>query len=373
MNRRRKILLLALIQLLLCQTILPATAGTRACDQKSVSKSNLFVECLTEESINIATNEILKRLKLGKTFNNTGGFNPKFYPAETLLEVVKARNSVNNGFVDSWLETEIKRLRTEIRNTNYFLIHPTSGSQRVFGENSQARLVLGLANIYAIYPNKDIENLLVNTYFALNSLPLIVVNSTVTNNSFRLPAYIYENPIKPKANSGRTLDPNHEATLAAAYLQVSRSGVLSKSDSAQALKNAKNYFYAGLDLVIEDKCLALADQPTFIDSCDTRYNAFWLHWMLVAQPYLGNPSTLITLRNQYYVMKKQITNFSTLREYPFRYNGKYPDPVEPITLLNSVAKFGSKSEFLNFVSKLNHYYLQNSKYSSAWPTTFLMP
>lgn len=364
---------LAFVQILICQNLIAASADSIGCDQRIAVKSNLFVDCLTLESKNIAVIEIVKRIKLGNAFNNTGGFNPQFYPAELLLEVIKARNSENKIFVDSWLESEIKTLKNDIRKTNYFLIHPNSGNQMKFGENSQSRLVLALANAYSIYPNTDIRDLLVGTYSALKSLPLITVNSTITNNKFRLPAYIYKNPNNPRADSGRSLDPNHEATLAAAYLQVSRSGVLSKRDSMQALNIAKNYFYAGLDLTIRNKCLALADQPNFIDSCDTRYNAFWLHYMLDVQPYLGNSSSLNILRNQYYVMKRHISTFSTLREYPFKYKGKYPNPVEPVTLLNAVAKFGSKSEFSHFVSELNHYYLDNSENSSNWPMTFLLP
>jgi hypothetical protein len=373
MNFRSKIFLLFLIQLILFQSVTLAIADSKACDQTQSTSPNSYLQCLTKESRSIVENEIFRRVKSGQIFTNTGGFDPRYYPTEALLSVVKARNLANKDYYNVWLKKEIDGLANKLKKTNYFLIHPSSGKERVFGENSQSRLVHGLVNIYSIFPNKEIGNLLVSTYAALDSLPLVTVQSSLTGKYFHLPAYLYENPTKPKPISGRTLDPNHEATLADSYLQVSKSGLLSKSESIKALKKSKSYFYAGLDLAIKNRCLALADQPTFIDACDTRYNAFWLHWMLKAQPYLGNSKTLTILRNQYQVMTREVTKFSTKRVYPLPYRGKYPDQVEPMTLLNSVANFGTESQFLSYIDSLNDYLVLNSENSSTWPITFLLP
>ena len=363
---------LTIFALVFFQILIPSRAASNVCDQFNVMRSHAFVECLTIESRYVSEKEVLKRVKLGKIFVTTGGFNPQFYPTEAIFSVAQARNSENKVYIDSWLSTEIAKLGTKLKRSNYYLIHPDQDSIS-FGENSQSRLVLGLANIYAVYPDRKIHSLLVSTYLALDKLPLVKVNSSVTNKNFLLPAYTYRNVNAPKVNSGRSLDPNHEATLAASYLAVSKSGVLSKSDSQKARNKAKSYFYAGLDLAIKDKCLALADEPTYIDKCDTRYNAFWMNWMLVVQQDVGNPSTLTILRNQFQVMKSQIDSFSTKRVYPFGYSGVYPDPVEPISLLSAVASFGSRTDFLIFVRRLNQYYSENSRYSSSWPITFLYP
>jgi hypothetical protein len=99
---------------------------------------------------------------------------------------------------------------------------------------------------------------------------------------------LYRDIRAPQAISGRSLDPNHDATLAAAYCLISDAKILDKAASDRAKTMAGYYFSAALDLAKSGSCLPLADQPDYINSCDTRYNAFWMYWMLKMQPELGS-------------------------------------------------------------------------------------
>jgi hypothetical protein len=184
---------------------------------------------------------------------------------------------------------------------------------------------------------------------------------------------LYSDTWAPKAISGRSLDPNHEATLAAAYWMISNSKILDKAASDRAKNMARYYFSAALDLAKSGNCLPLADQPDYINSCGTRYNAFWMYWMLKMQPELGSSISLGQLRDQYGVMSKNIKNFASERVYPLKNRGIYPDPVEIITLLPAVQQFASKYDLEKYIHRVNAYYKFNSKNSLDWPITYLLP
>jgi hypothetical protein len=317
---------------------------------------------------------MLKRIKNGTISKEIGGFNPAYYPSELLWSISKIEGLDQSGNLRKYRLFYTKNLHDELKKSNFFLLHPKiHASDKQFGENTQSRLVLGLANLLKVTNSPLVKELVSKTFLALDSLPKLNVTSSVTKRKYKLPAYLYRNTRTPEAISGRSLDPNHEATLAAAYWMISDSKILDKVASNRAKAMAKYYFFAALDLAKSGRCLPLADQPDYIDSCDTRYNAFWMYWMLKMQPELGSSISLDQLRGQYRVMSKNIKNFTSERIYPLKYQGIYPDPVEIITLLPAVQQFGSEYDLNKYIYRANAYYNFNSKKSPDWPITYLLP
>jgi hypothetical protein len=345
-------------------------------------KSEVIIESqlnpLTQE---IIRSEVLRRIKAGKIYREIGGYSPIHYPSELIVAVIKARHSEDDEDLNIWINSEIDNLRLSLEKYNYYHVWPGHSKTQTFGENTQTRLVLGLAEIYDLLPSQRTQTLLIESYFALKNLPELKVRSSVTGKIYLLPSYSYINTSKPKVDSYRTLDPNHDATLAAAYWKTAMSGALSLRDSTIAKKKAKEYFLAALDLTDSrahrlteiNGCLPLADQLIFKNSCDTRYNAFWLHWMLKMQDSLGNKESLSLLRGAYKATRSKLLSFQTYRTYPFVLRGNQPDPVEATTSLIAVARFEGYQVNQDFVKKLNIFFQSNSNRADKWPITYLFP
>ena len=329
--------------------------------------------CLSKKSKEIIYKEIKDRLNLNTIMLKIGGFDGRYYPAEVILTISRYQR-YNFKDYSKTLSTLLQNMEIQLNKENSYLTwpHDAGNTTHVFGENTQGRLVLASAQLYQETKIPSLKNIVTRTYFALSKLPDVKVYSKTTNKSYYLPAYSYRTPIRPELISGRTLDPNHEATLAAAYFYASQTDALSPGQRSLAVKRARYYFHVSFALV-DSNCLPLADQPGWITACDTRYNAFWIYWVSKLQKYLGNSETERQMMWQESVLSKYSRDFKTHRVYPNEYTGPYLDPIEPFTLAGAVARYASSNEWASWIETLDSWIFTNRDKSNSWPIGLLIP
>lgn len=271
-----------------------------------------------------------------------------------------------------WALAELLRIGHQLDANEGYLIWPTQiDNKPTFGELAQSRLVLSLALIYRATGNANAKQYAMIAFAALERLPLINVTSSITGKTYRLPSYVFHDVRNPVAISGRDLDPNHDAFLAAAYYAMGVFVLDDQAASAQALAKADGYLSAALDMANSGRCLPLADHPAYRNDCDTRYNGTWSA-MLEIVVRSGPPREAIRLIDTQFVFARPaILNFETRRTYPEAYVGPYPDPVEPLLWLPSAARNFSADELRAFGDKINQ--LIETGNSSAWPSGHLYP
>jgi len=314
------------------------------------------------------------RMSKNLIFSNIGGFDGEFYPAESLLALFRYSNLTKNKTGLKLVSNFGSQLNQKLSKSNFYLIWPkrNKSDSETFGENSQGRLVLALAQLYRESNISIFKSTLHEAFLALTKLPLISTQSTITHKMYRLPAYAFKNTKDPEAISGRTLDPNHDATLAAAYFYAAQTTALSSLEKVSALKLADYYFRASLDLA-SSKCLPLADQKIWRSACDTRYNSFWIYWTNKLQRSLGDEGSEGKIRAQYEVLSQFSKRFQTQGVYPVEYKGPYLNPAEAFSLFGVTAKYGSYEEFKTWQKNLNAWILANGNGSESWPIGMLFP
>jgi hypothetical protein len=272
----------------------------------------------------------------------------------------------------NWAVGQLDLLRKRFEADSWFLIWPDQISgQPTFGELDQARLVISMALIYRGTGNAIAKEIAVSTFTALERLPLTKVTSSKTGRSYRLPFWAYHDVNNPIAISGRALDPNHEAVLAATYTVMGRYLIDDPAKAAAALSKAGDYLLAALDLAGGDKCLPLADTTEYRDVCDTRYNGYWGFMLELTVRHGASNTAIRAIDDQFAYSRPAIIAFETRRTYPTLVTGPYPDPVEPLLWMPSAARNLSTDEFHALVQRTNEMIVGSTP--SGWPRGNLYP
>lgn len=351
------------------------TVSAQPCSQNEVSSGRLSIaNCLSARSKKILITEYKRRIDAKSLMIPQGGFDPRYYPAEVIASVYALGLDAGDTQLVKWGRDELDHLDNMLQSHNGYLKWPIDIDGEVtFGELAQSRVVFSLGLINARSPSEVTRRLIKNAYLALDRLPRVEVYSSFTSNKYLLPSYAFHNVVSPTAISFRSLDPNHDAALAAAY-SIAADTIQGTAENQYANQMARYYFNAALDMANNSTCLPLADQPEYRNDCDTRYNGFWLALMIYTSQKLKMNNADLLLNHQYSVIRAWSKQFYTSRTYPNEYTGPYPDPVEPLLLGVAVAKFDDQTAWKQYLDKLNAM-IEGSSNSSieAWPAGWLYP
>lgn len=315
---------------------------------------------------------LLSAIADGTIMQLHGGFDPRHYPGEVIATAMGVAEDTGDGALMAWAQAEILRVRDRIAASQGVLIWPQQiDGAPTFGELAQARLVLSMALIYRATRNDAARETAVNAFNALQRFPRLPVRSSITGRTYTLPAYAFHNPANPTAISGRTLDPNHDAVLAAAYA-VMATHVLTDPVQAQAAAQEADHFHAAAeDMAHAGRCLPLADDPVYVNACDTRYNGYWGFSLETYAAMRPASSARRTIDVQFAYARAALNAFQTSRTYPAVLNGDYPDPVEPLAFWGALRRNMSATEVGVFVQRTNAL-IENGPLSD-WPRGNLYP
>lgn len=332
---------------------------------------SLIAICLSAEAKMRLAAEYTRRISDGSIMKPNGGFDPRYYPGEVIASVWALGIDVSDPRLIAWSEVQLAEIQGRLAMANGYLLWPDLiDGKPVFGELAQSRLVLSLGLIYRATGNERAGSLAVEAFTALDRLPRETVTSSVSGRSYQLPNYAYHDVEAPRGLSQRTLDPNHDAALAAAYL-IMADHVLQDSEAVVAARQkGLGYLAAAVDLVTPTTCLPLADALEYQATCDTRYNGYWSFLLeLVGQQELASARAAVDI--QFAFVRPHIVSFQTQRSYPEKFSGPYPDPVEPVLWLTSAARNLPTADFHQFTQQTNA--LIEHGMMSAWPGGNLYP
>ena len=328
--------------------------------------------CLTKGNQEIIRREYIKRINANTIMTPKGGFDPRHYPAEVIASLYSIGLEFGDEHLIKWAEQQLENLFELIDKNNGYWVWPEQiDGAPTFGELAQSRLVFSLGLIYKRKPSEKTLRTFNLAYGALDRLPLASVVSSITQSKYSLPFYAFHNVHAPTPISFRSLDPNHDAALAAAYA-IASTIKADKSEVSAALDKSNSYYKAALDMA-GLSCLPLADQPEYVRDCDTRYNSFWLMLMQYSSVVLKQSYGEHLLQKQFDVIKPNLVKFSTRRTYPAVYVGEYPDPIEPMLLSVAVAKYCNDVEWRDYVIMLNAYIEKAGQDIDKWPAGWLYP
>ena len=330
--------------------------------------------CPSNAARQIIRAEYSRRIAAESIFEPTGGFDPRFYPSEVLASVQSLAVDTDDPMLAAWVVREIDALDRRLAHSAGLLIWPVLiDGELTFGSNSQARLVLSLALMHRHQPNEAIHRLALRAWRALDSLPRIQVFSQRSQRSYSLPPYAFHDVATPKAISSRVLDPNQDAALALAYALVAERLAPTAQEATTAWLKAQHYFEAALDPASPTGCLPLADQPEYLDACDTRYNGFWLALMTQSAQLLKDHRANAMLAQQYALLRPWWQSGRTSRVYPQPYSGPYADPVELLLLRGAVAAFDNVAAWKQFVEMSDAFVAAPPTSPALWPAGWLYP
>lgn len=346
-----------------------------ACSQASVAGDLAVVgACPSNAARQIIRTEYSRRIAAGSIFEPTGGFDPRFYPAEVLASVQSLAADTADPTLAAWVVREIDALDRRLAASAGLLIWPVMiDGEPTFGSNSQARLVLSLALMHSHQPTEAILRVALRAWRALDALPQVQVFSQRSQRSYSLPPYTFHDIARPRAISSRALDPNQDAALALAYALVAERLAPTAQEAAAARLKAQHYFEAALDLASPTGCLPLADQPEYLDACDTRYNGFWLALMTQSAQLLKDHRADAMLAQQYALLRPWWQSGRTSRVYPQPYSGPYADPVELLLLRGAVAAFDNVAAWKQFVEMSDTFVATPPTSPTLWPAGWLYP
>lgn len=372
------ILLVATVALAACGGGAPTVDGTTAsaaCSQTSVAGDQVVVgACPSNATRQIIRAEYLRRIAAGSIFEPSGGFDPRFYPAEVLASVQALAIDTDDPALVAWVGREIDALDQRLATSAGLLIWPVMiDGEATFGSNSQARLVLSLALMHRHKPNEAILKVALRAWRALDALPRVQVFSQRSQHSYSLPPYTFHDIARPRAISSRVLDPNQDAALALAYALVADRLAPTAQEAAAAGLQARQYFEAALDMASPTGCLPLADQPEYLAACDTRYNGFWLALMIQSARLLKDHRADALLAQQYALIRPWWQSGRTSRVYPQPYSGPYADPVELLLLRGAVAAFDDLAAWQQFVNMSDAFVAAPPASPTLWPAGWLYP
>ncbi|MFM6853956.1 MAG: hypothetical protein ACKOUM_07725, partial [Sphingopyxis sp.] len=333
---------------------------------------------LTVDScLSVAVRERLRaeysaRIADGSILQLHGGFDPRHYPGEVIASVMAVAQDSDDAALMLWSQQRLADIHAALAAHNGYHMWPDAvDGQPTFGELAQARLVLSLALIYGATGDVHAREGAVLAFSALDHMPRLPVTSSITGARYELPAYAYHDIANPVAISGRTLDPNHDAVLAAAYGVMSSRVLTDPSQIAGARDRGAHYLAAATDMAFAGRCLPLADMPEYINACDTRYNGFWAFMLEIAARAMPQGNAIRAIDEQARFAGPPAEAFQTSRTYPQNYAGAYPDPVEPLTLMGSVRRTMTSANATLFVDRANA--LMATQDMANWPRGNLYP
>jgi hypothetical protein len=328
--------------------------------------------CLSQSAVKKIHDEYALRIQDGTILAPNSGFDPRYYPGEVLASVIAIAGDTGDQAMMTWADSRLDEMQQRLMASNGFLIWPDEiDAQPTFGELAQSRLVLSMALIYKGTSKMAARSIALLAFEALGRIPLADVQSSVTGKAYHLPYYALHDVDHPTAVSGRSLDPNHDAALAAAYTAMASFVLGDQAAADAATAKADGYLAAATDLATSTNCLPLADLPEYRDACDTRYNGFWSFLLEVVDRDRPQSGAAQVADNQFLFARDALRSFVTHRVYPERLDGPYPDPVEPILWFPTAARGLARADFQAFVIKTNELILKGDP--SKWPRGSLYP
>ncbi|EHR72937.1 hypothetical protein BurJ1DRAFT_4138 [Burkholderiales bacterium JOSHI_001] len=352
----------------------PDTAAIACSAPGTVAAGGWPGMCLSGTGVSLVHQELLSRARRGTLMSPIGGFDPRFYPAEVLVSVAALANDRGDQELKAWVAEQLNVLGQSLAQSSGYLIWPILiDGAPAFGSNSQSRLVIGLALLNLVEPSDRIKALARQAFDALDRMPRLAVRSSVTGRTYLLPAYTFQQHQAPIVVSSRQVDPNQDAALALAYALAARHLAKDEQDASAIAAQGRALLDATMDLAAGPDCLPLVDDPAYLAVCDTRYNGFWLALAHKADLLLNGAGSARTaaLGVQYNILKRWWSVGSTSRAYPARYEGAFPDPIEPVVALAAVAALGSGDDWRSHRTALEQALLGTSP--AGWPAGWLYP
>jgi hypothetical protein len=224
-------------------------------------------------------------------------------------------------------------------------ILPLNAASRQFGSNMQIRLALGFWMAYK--ETGDIRYLVQADRSAaiVFNAPRVVAISSYSGKSYLLPAYVYsfsEADVFPA--SGRTLDPNQEATLAlmAQLLLLTPNSSFYRDTVLYKLRD--DFINAALDMMTLPRCLPTADQDAVRVGCDTTYGWVTIFQLSAINRTLKDPRLALAIQNQYKFYSQITLKGMEERTYPTRLTAPLTLPRDPLFALMVAHELGEISD-----------------------------
>lgn len=342
------------------------------CSAASLRQSGTDL-CLGTEAVQ-SLRALYSALSAGGTLMNPrGGFDPRYYPSETLASVDAVARLTGDAALADWVARELDALEARIASSHGFLIWPDLiDGQPTFGPNAQARLLLSLLAMNAEHRSPQLERMIASAHAALERLATVDVTSSTTGRVYPLPPYAFHEPAAPRAITTRSVDPNQDAALAAAYALYARwVAAADPAAATAAFRKARSYASASMDMMQAGVCTPLADQIEFKSACDTRYNSFHIGMLALYAAQADDDQAASAVTDQYMVLRHVWLAGRTSRHYPARYEGAMPDPVELMLLLPVVARFAPEDSNA-LAARIQELY-RSAAGAVDWPVGWLFP
>jgi hypothetical protein len=225
-----------------------------------------------------------------------GVFNRNALPTEGLAPLWAAAMSSQDDSLLTLARKQLDHTLGQLSKGILFL----PGATKQIGSNVQMRLAMGFWQAYKETHEANYLKAAEVSADIIFTAPHIAVKSKFTGRTYVLPAYIYAfDSDVLKATSGRSLDPNQDATLAvmAHILATEPTSIFFKSKTLLSLRD--QYIAATLDMFSLPRCLPIADQDGFRDDCDSLYGWFAIYQMAVLNRSLKAPKITEAIRHQY--------------------------------------------------------------------------
>jgi len=208
-----------------------------------------------------------------------------------------------------------------------------------YSSNTMARLSLGFYMGYLATGDPAWLEYSERVAGALMTLPEANVVSTFSGASYQLPYYVYQSPTE--AASGRTLDPNQDASLALLFTLLANDSSSRLFRNAAVVERSVRYLAAAMAMLHDDTCWPLADQDGYRDVCDSLYNWWTLYQLNWANQVSPNTELTHLLSTQYQILRSDLLAGNTRRIYPSVYNGPLTNPTELWLALPPALQYGS--------------------------------
>lgn len=272
-----------------------------------------------------------------------GEYDFNFFPTEGLSPLWSAyamTGRVEYGaLARAHVEDAISRYKDAI-----FIWPTTDSTVRMVGSNSQARYALGLLLAYIETSNAQYMHEAVRAAEVVLFSEHLLVKSSFSGRNYNLPCYVYtaEGPILQPA-SGRTMDPNQDATLALlAHLLLTIPE--SKYYQAMEIKNKRDeYLAAAVDLLSLERCVPVADQDSVRDGCDTLYGWFAIYQIALINEVIKSDAIKRMIENQYKYHSAYTLNKVSTRVFPTRTLSNL-ERLDEVLFALSVADYLDKRE-----------------------------
>ena len=185
------------------------------------------------------------------------------------------------------------------------------------GSNTQARFALAYWLAYRATGDLRYLRAAEASHAALAAAPEVEVVSSATGARFQLPAYVYRLVDGALVvDSGRTLDPNQDATLSllAALLHATPASVHHGAPGLAAERD--RHLSALLEMLRPDRCVPAADQPAHLGRCDSLYGWWTLFQASVLDRLVTSPELHAAVERQYGLYRVYTLERTSVRSYP---------------------------------------------------------